>query len=499
MQEHKAIGISSGPRLFWSRRLFRPVRALLARPDAIVLALGAALRAALGLQRNGARQFAEPRGDPGDLRRSGMAVSAMTCCQKSSPIRLFLVVIAINCAVVLVLIPRASSYFGGSYNVNVYADGYDQLAANLAEGNGYRFYPDTAKTLLREPGYPIVLAAIFVAFGRNFTLVQLTNIVLAVGVAYLMTRTARTLSASRIVVLGSPLLFLFHPETLIAESRGGVEILFGLLLMLYMATVSRAIRTGRWWDYVVSGSVLGLTIVVRSTPILFPVALLVYLLFVERRKVAAFRNVGAMVMAMFVVLSPWIGRNYLLTSKFVPTASVLGVSAQAGLYLSTHPTVGNVRIDTEAFEERNRLARQLGYHFKAGYYQYFYSSADEVAFSHYLFQRVLEEYKKRPLLFLKTVVCNLVNFWCAGKTWGSVAMDAVIQFPLVVLAVTGVVACIRNGRLGAVAPIAVLIIYIVGVSLPILAQARYSAPLIPFLSILACKALVPDRGASSDA
>jgi hypothetical protein len=39
----------------------------------------------------------------------------------------------------------------------------------------------------------------------------------------------------------------------------------------------------------------------------------------------------------------------------------------------------------------------------------------------------------------------------------------------------------------------------VGVSVPILAQARYSAPLIPFLSILACKALVPDRGASSDA
>ena len=418
---------------------------------------------------------------------------------KSTLICLCLAIIAINCATVLLFIPRASGYFGGSYNVRTYADGYDQLAANLAGGNGYRFYPDTAKTLQREPGYPMLLAAIFLVFGNNFTAVQLTNIVLAMAIGYLITRIARTLSSNRIVVIGSPLVFLFHPETLIAESRGGVEILFGLLLMLSIGAVSRAIRTGRWADYRVSGAVLGLTLVVRSTPILFPVVLLVYLLFVERRKVTAFRNVGVMVAAMLVVLSPWIVRNYRLTSEFVPTASVLGVSAQTGLYLATHPTIGNVLVDTEASYERNRLAWQLGYNFRPGYYQYFYSSADEVAFSHYLFQKVVEKYKTFPLLFLKTVVHNLFNFWCGGKTWKSVAIDALIQFPLVVLAATGVAACWRNGRLNAVAPLVLLILYIVGVSVPILAQARYSAPLIPFLSILACKALVRDSEGSSDA
>lgn len=418
--------------------------------------------------------------------------------QKFSLSGLLLVFTAINCAVVLLLIPRASIFLGGSYNVNVYADGYDQLATNLADGNGYRFYAYTAPTLLREPGYPVVLAAIYILFGRSFTLVMLANIALAAGTAYLMTRIARTVSASRLVVLIAPLLFLCHPETLIAESRGGVEILFGLLLMLYMVTVYRAIRTGKWWNYLVSGAVLGLTIVVRSTPILFPIALLAYLLFVERQRLAAFRNVGAMVLAMFVVLSPWIGRNYVLTSQFVPTASVLGVSAQAGLYLSTHPTIGNAQVDTEAFLERNSLAQELGYHFKPGYYQYFYSSADEVAFSKYLFKRVVEEYTKHPLLFIKTIVYNLVNFWGAGKTWKSVAMNIVLQFPTIVLAAVGVVASIRNGRLGAVGPMALLILYIMGVSLPILAQARYSAPLIPFLSILACKALVPDRAAATD-
>jgi hypothetical protein len=49
---------------------------------------------------------------------------------------------------------------------------------------------------------------------------------------------------------------------------------------------------------------------------------------------------------------------------------------------------------------------------------------------------------------------------------------------------------VRSGRFKDVAPFTLLIIYIVAVSIPILAQARYCAPVIPFLSILACMALV---------
>jgi hypothetical protein len=192
-----------------------------------------------------------------------------------------------------------------------------------------------------------------------------------------------------------------------------------------------------------------------------------------------------MVIAMFLVLSPWIIRNYLLTAKFVPTASVLGTSAQAGLYLSTHHAVGNALVDSEAAQERNQLAQELGYHFKAGYYQFFYSASDEVAFSHYLFGMVVDQYKSSPRLFIGTVLHNLFNFWCGGKTWMSVALDVVFQIPLILLAVTGVLLWVRSGRVQDVAPLVLLIIYILTVSLPILAQARYCGPLIPFLSILA--------------
>lgn len=408
-----------------------------------------------------------------------------------------ILIAVLHATMLFAVIPEVSSHLDHYYNGNQYADGYDELASSLASGNGYRFRPDTAQTLMREPGYPVLLTGVYLAFGKSFAAVKLTNMILAFLAAYLITRIAAKLSSSRVIILGSPLLFLFHPGTLIAESRGGSEILFACLLTLFILTVYRALETRRWQDYLVSGGVLGLTVLVRSTPILFPVVLLAYLLVFDRQghpKILVFRNTAVMAVTMFAVLSPWIARNYALTGRFVPTASVLGVSAQTGFYLTTHHPVGNLGIDREAAWERNRLAHEFGYAFKDGYYQYFYYSIDEVNFSQQLFRSVMGEYKRSPILFAKVVGFNLFNFWVGGRTWKSVALNGVVQLPLLILAVIGFIFSVRNQQVKSIAPFCLLIIYIVAVSVPILALARYSVPLIPYLSILACIAVVTAQG-----
>jgi hypothetical protein len=398
-----------------------------------------------------------------------------------------LLIVLLNGLIVFVVLPRASPQIQGLYSENRYADGYDQLAANLAAGNGYRFYPDTAETLMREPGYPLLLAGTYQLFGFDFRIVKLLNMVLAFGTAYFMICIARRISANSFLIFGAPLLFLFHPETLIAESRGGVEIFFGFMLALFMLTVYRAADSGRWGAYALSGAALGATLLVRSTPLLFPVLLFGYFVFVNRQNgnlLALSRNFGVLILTMGLVISPWVIRNYRLTEKFVPTASVLGVAAQTGLYFSQHTQIGNVRMDWQAAMERNTLAEEFGRPFRPGYYQYFYSSADELGFSQYLSRKVTDQYKTFPLLFLKTLGLNLVKFWCGGKTGSSVLMNAIVQVPFLGLAIAGVVFCVKGGRAKAVAPLVLLCVYSVGVSIPILAQARYATPLIPFMSIL---------------
>ena len=416
-------------------------------------------------------------------------------------IGLGILVVIVHAILLFVVIPEFGSRLGHSYNQDGFTDGYDFIAGNLAAGKGYRFYPDTALTMMREPGYPVLLAGLILVFGSNFFIaVKLLNMILALATAGLMMRIAHRLSASQLQRLAPPLLFLFHPGTLIAESRGGVEMIFAFLITLFLLTIYTALESDRWRRYVVAGLVLGVMVLVRSTPMLFPVFLLGYLLVARRQevrkaKLVICRNIALMVLAMLVVLSPWVARNYSLTRKFVPTASMLGVSAQAGQYISTHLGEGKPWwiLDREAGRERSHLAIAMGYSFKDGYdgyYQTFYKSEDELKFSQFLMQRVVAEYARSPWLFVKAVTENLFNFWFAGKTPVATVANAVVQLPYLALALVGAVLGFRDRQTAIVGPMLLFIGYIMAVHAPIIAQARYSIALVPLLSILASIALV---------
>jgi Dolichyl-phosphate-mannose-protein mannosyltransferase len=409
-------------------------------------------------------------------------------------------VVVIHASLLLAVIPSLSSRLSTSYNREIFTDGYDYLAGNLASGHGYRFYPDTALTMMREPGFPIFLAGLFICFGRNIVAITVANMLLAFATAWMITIISMRALAephrdNRRLALIPALLFLFCPGTLVAESRGGVEIFFGLLITVFLFTVQRCIEKNRTRDYVTSGIVLGLTVLVRSTPMLFPVPLLAYLICFEGGRIprlVACRNVGLMTMVMVAVLSPWIVRNYSLTGAFVPTASVFGVSAQAGQYIGKHMFEGRPQwlLDREASRIRDRVANDLGLRFEddgAGYYQVFYESGDEIKFSSYLAHMVADEYRRDPLLFVRCVAQNLLGFWIAGKTWIATGANALVQIPLLLAAIFGAVEFVKRGNGKVVGPMILFVVYMVAVHAPVLAQARYSIPLLPILAIFATR------------
>ena len=152
---------------------------------------------------------------------------------------------------------------------------------------------------------------------------------------------------------------------------------------LFVLALYKALESNKPGDYVIAGSVLGLTTLVKSTPILFPVFLFAYLLFVKRRDVAAksvLTHIAAMVIAMFVILSPWIVRNYSVTGKFVATMTVSGVAVSQGLRVCKDLSAENDirKIVRKAAKQQAKWAEEQGLMFKPGFFQYFYSTADFV-------------------------------------------------------------------------------------------------------------------------
>ncbi len=370
-----------------------------------------------------------------------------------------------------------------------FADDYDLIANSLANGQGYRLGPDLAQTMIREPGYPLLLAGVFKLFGYGLTGARLANLLLTFVAALLAWRLALRVTGERLAGLVAVAIFLLHPGTLVAEARGGIEIPFMCAALAFFVLLYRALDTDRAGSYLLAGLALGATVLVRSTPLFFPLLLVPYLVWAapqgaRRRRLA---QCALMIAGMGLALSPWIARNYSLSGLFVPTATVLGVAAQEGQYTCERISLGRGHelLQAEAAEERNRLAASLGMKFKGDFYQYFYSTADEIAFNRMLAERGVARYREDPALLARCVGQNLVHFWVLGKDGLATALNAALQLPLLALALAGIFILRRRAAFASWAPIALFIAYVLAVHLPLMAHARHSIPLVPFLAIFA--------------
>lgn len=392
-----------------------------------------------------------------------------------------------------VAVPAASDLASSHYALG-FADDYDRLALSIANGEGYRLGPALGETMLREPGYPLFLAGVFSLLGYSIEAARAANLLLAGLAAVLLWLLARRIAPDPLVGAVAVALFLLHPAMLVAEARGGVEVLFiaavlGFLLLLY-----RALDADRAMLFLASGLTLGVAIMIRSTPLLFPLVLTPCLLLAAPAgtRIRRLGQCTLLALGAAAVMSPWIVRNYALSGHFVPTATVQGVAAQEGQYTCERMPPGQrfQALQREAAAQRNARAAALGVPFKPGYYQYFYSAADEHAFNRALMSDTLEHYRSRPGLLARCAGMNLLNFWFLGKNALATGLNIALQLPLLALAVAG--ALLLHRRYGAAAWVlpALLVAYVVGVHAPVIAHARHSVPLLPLLSLFAAVTLV---------
>lgn len=220
---------------------------------------------------------------------------------------------------------------------------YSQLAKNLLEQKVYSLETEApfAPTLIRLPGYPLFLAAIYSIFGHdNNTAVRIVQAVfdtatciIAALIAWLWTddETRQRRNAFWVFILIALCPFIvIYTATLLTETLTT----FLMTLMTLTATLAFKSPAGKkaflWWS--ITGVIAGAAVLLRPDSGLFAggigLSLVVSGLFLEAESGAKFffklKNViwkGAIFsLAFLLVLAPWTIRNYRIFGVFQPLA-----------------------------------------------------------------------------------------------------------------------------------------------------------------------------------
>ena len=407
--------------------------------------------------------------------------------------RVFVLAVASRLLFTFLIFPLITA---NSNLLNTVADDYDKIAHNLVLGHGYVLAPGTAPTMQRLPLYPLFLAFFFGAFGLSLWPIQLAQAAIDGVSCVLVYKIAERIYRDHAVSQLAALMFALYPGALVAAARVVTEPLYTCLLLLAVMFYFIGQQTRNLVYATLTGLVLGLMALCKSTGLLLPVCLWAVTRGArERWGLVGLRTTAILFLGMTAVLSPWIVRNYLLIGRFVPTSTIGGTVAYDGFYMASHPGSGR------EFSELVHLCKQEQYrilsaegiqtHFKR-YPFWFFSSEDEYRWDRLMYRAVMEGFWEAPHTLLRFLMNNVVGFWFVGRVWTTTLLNFVLHLPLLIAGASGMRRSWREGRDGAWILLAIIVYFNLFYALT-LGMARYAVPVMPFVMILAAKALMDLR------
>ena len=190
--------------------------------------------------------------------------------------------------------------------VIAWSDGreYDELARRLVDHGTYGL------RALRAPGYPTLMAAAYLVFGKSLLALRLVEAALGtvtvglVGVigTRLFGRCAGLIAAS---------LTALHPVLAFLPSTQYSENTVVLVIALALGAAFGAWRKGGWWRWATAGALLGVATLVRPNAILmWPGLALGFMVVLVRERRGWFLPLLVASLALVLAITPWEVRNH---------------------------------------------------------------------------------------------------------------------------------------------------------------------------------------------
>lgn len=201
---------------------------------------------------------------------------------------------------------------------------FQLIARNIASGGGFS-YDGKTPTAFRLPAYPLALAGAGLLTGRADSPVPafILNILASLCMVVVVYRLGLRVLPARWAALAAALAGL-NPELAELDFRATAEAVFALEFALTALTAVRVLeeprRPGRW---AACGLVLGLSLVTRSTLLVWPPVLAAALV-LARPEPGVLRRAGLLLACAYAFTAVWAVRNAALFGRLVPFEDGMG-------------------------------------------------------------------------------------------------------------------------------------------------------------------------------
>ncbi|MEN3013173.1 MAG: glycosyltransferase family 39 protein [Endomicrobiia bacterium] len=217
------------------------------------------------------------------------------------------------------------------YSLRLYdAPSWDGIAWNLVLSRGF-VEPNDKPTSVRPPIYPIFLATIYYIFGRNYFVIyiiqsfisSLTNMLIFLLFNYIFNTKIAFLTA---------LITSIWPAFVVYSGLICSETLYVFLFILFLIFYFKSYVTDNLKMYILTGCILGILNLTRSTIFLYPIFLMFFFMLFKLNKKIILNNL-IMFLISLIVISPWTVRNYLVFKRFLLINTAAAELFWSGTYI----------------------------------------------------------------------------------------------------------------------------------------------------------------------
>lgn len=373
---------------------------------------------------------------------------------------------------------------------------YVQLAANLFQGHGFVFEPGRP-TSMRPPLYPMFVAGVWSLSGHeSLQAIRAVQILLA-----LLTTVAVYVLAFRLfdrrTALIAAAITCFYPSFLFSGLLLLTEVLFTLLVVVFVLQYDRLVRRPGLAVALSTGATLGFAALTRSVLWPFPIVLVPLVAMSIRGTVRRRSTIAVCCLAGYaVVVGPWAVRNTTLQHTLTIVDNMGGMNLMMGNYQHTPE---DRMWDAVSLTGEKNWSHDLGNtHPEAATWtdgqKEKWAQREAVAFM-----------LAHPVTTIRRSVLKFADFWgleremVAGfqqglydpPVWFMVvaSLAVLISYPLVILgSIIGIFCVTPSDRRTHVLIIA-LILFVTTIHSIVFGHSRYHLPLVPFLATYAAAAI----------